>query len=280
MTYSIVARDERTGELGGAVQSRAFRAGAVVTWAAPGVGVVASQAFGERSYGPLGLELMRSGKTPEQALAALRVADPVADSRQVTMLAADGSVAAFTGADCIPAAGDRQAAGVSAQANCVESAAVWESMVDAFAGSSGSLARRLLAALEAAEAAGGDWRGRQAAGIRVVAAEGQPWETVCDLRVDDHPEPLAELDRLLSLHEGYNAIGEVDDSLEIARGAGMTALDLRFAEIYDAGRKGEFERGRELVAALVGEDPRWRGYLLALARLEHLPHADELLPEE
>lgn len=277
MTYSIVARDPETGQVGAAVQSRAFRSGAVVAWAAPGVGVVASQAFSERSYGPLGLELMRSGKTPEQALAALRVADPLAESRQVAMLAASGEVAVFTGADCIKAAGHLTGEGVSAQANCVEAPAVWESMVEAFTGGSGSLARRLLTALQAAEAAGGDWRGRQAAGIRVVPAEGQAWETVCDLRVDDHPEPLAELGRLLGLHEGYSAIGEIDDSAAVARAAGMEALDVRFAELFDAARSGELDRGRALVAELVAEDRRWRDYLVALGRLEHLPHADELL---
>ncbi|HEU6443623.1 MAG TPA: DUF1028 domain-containing protein [Gaiellaceae bacterium] len=277
MTYSIVARDPETGQVGAAVQSRAFRSGAVVAWAAPGVGVVASQAFSERSYGPLGLELMRSGKTPEQALAALRVADPLAESRQVAMLAANGEVAVFTGADCIKAAGHFTGEGVSAQANCVEGPAVWESMVAAFEAAAGSLARRLLTALQAAEAAGGDWRGRQAAGIRVVPAEGQVWETVCDLRVDDHPEPLAELGRLLGLHEGYSAIGEVDDSAAVARAAGMEALDVRFAELFDAARSGELDRGRALVAELLAEDRRWRDYLVALGRLEHLPHADELL---
>lgn len=280
MTYSIVARDAETGHIGAAVQSRAFRTGAVVAWAAPGVGVVASQAFGERSYGPLGLELMRAGKTPDQALAALRIADPLAEVRQVAMLAADGAVSVHTGADCIPAAGHLIAEGVSAQANCVEGPEVWESMVEAFGESEGSLQRRLLAALDAAEAAGGDWRGRQAAGIRVVPAEGQPWETVCDLRIDDHPEPLAELRRLLQLHEGYMAIGEVDDSASIARAANMAELDIRFAELADAARAGDLERGRELVIGLVTEDARWRPYLEALAALDHLPHADELLREE
>ena len=280
MTYSIVARDAETGHVGAAVQSRAFRTGAVVAWAAPGVGVVASQAFGERSYGPLGLQLMRAGKTPEQALAALRVADPLAEVRQVAMLAADGAVSVHTGAECIPAAGHLTGDGVSAQANCVEGPAVWESMVGAFAESEGSLQQRLLAALDAAEAAGGDWRGRQAAGIRVVPAEGQPWETVCDLRVDDHPEPLAELRRLLQLHEGYMAMGEVDDSAKIAREANMAELDVRFAELSDAARAGDLRRGRELVVGLVAEDSRWRAYLEALAALDHLPHGDELLAEE
>ncbi len=280
MTYSIVARDADTGQLGAAVQSRAFRAGAVVAWAAPGVGVVASQAFSERSYGPLGLKLMRSGKTPDQSLSALRVADPLAETRQVAMLAADGAVAVFTGSDCIPAAGHLTGAGVSAQANCVEEPSVWASMVEAFTAASGSLARRLLTALEAAEAAGGDWRGRQAAGLRVVGAAGQPWETVCDLRVDDNPEPLAELERLLRLHEGYTAIGEVDDSTSIVRAAGMDELDVCFAEILDAARAGDVKRGRTLIVRLLGQDERWGHYLRAIADTGELPHADELLLEE
>lgn len=279
MTYSIVARDSETGELGVAVQSRAFRTGGGVPWAMPGVGAVASQAFGERSYGPLGLELMRAGKTPEQALAALVTADPLESSRQVAMLAADGTAAVHTGTGCIPAAGHIVGDGVTTQANCVEGPRVWEAMIETFQAAQGSLQRRLLAALDAAEAAGGDWRGRQAAGIRVVPAEGQPWETVCDLRVDDHPEPLAELGRLLRLHEGYSAMGEVDDSAAIARQAGMEGLDVRFAEISDAARAGDIERGRVLIAQLLGEDERWRGYLRALGDLDHLPHADKLLSE-
>jgi len=277
VTYSIVARDAATGELGVAVQSRAFRSGAAVPWASPGVGAVASQAFTERSYGPLGLELMRGGKTPEQALAALVVADPLSASRQVAMLAADGTAAVHTGADCIPSAGHVIGEGVTAQANCVESPRVWESMVEAFGEAKGELKRRLLDTLDAAEAAGGDWRGRQAAGILVVPAEGQPWETVCDIRVDDHPDPLAELRRLLQLHEGYTAMGEVDDSATIVRAAGMEELDVRFAELLDAARAGDVSRGRELVAPLLAEDERWANYLRALADAGYLPHADELL---
>ena len=279
MTYSIVARDAENGELGVAVQSRAFRAGAVVMFGQPGVGVVATQAFGELSYGPLGLELMRNGKTPEQALTALRVTDDLAETRQVAMLAADGSVAVHTGVDCLAAAGHRTAGGVSAQANCVDSPAVWGSMVDAFAAAEGSLARRLLAALDAAEAAGGDWRGRQAAGLLVVPAAGQAWETVCDLRVDDHLDPLAELRRLLQLHEGYEALGEVDGSAAIARDAGMAELDVRFAELFDAARAGDIETGRTLVAGLLADDDRWRHYLRALGDLDYLPHADDLLAD-
>ncbi len=279
MTYSIVARDAETGELGVAVQSRAFRSGGAVPFAIPGVGVVASQAFSERSYGPLGLELLGAGKTPQQALAELTAADPLSEVRQVAVLAADGSVAVHTGSHCIPAAGHRIGDGVSAQANCVEAPAVWESMVDAFSAAKGPLTHRLLAALDAAEEAGGDWRGRQAAGILVVAAEAAPWETVCDLRVDDHPEPLEELRRLVLLHGAYTVMGEVDGSADIARAAKMADLDIGFAEILDAARAGEIARGRELIAELCVKDERWRHYLRALADLDYLPHADELLAD-
>lgn len=277
MTYSIVARDPDTGELGVAVQSRAFRSGAVVPFAIPGVGAVASQAFSEQSYGPLGIELLRAGKTPEQALAALVAADRLSATRQVAMLAADGTAAVHTGADCIPSAGHALGENVTAQANCVESPRVWESMVEAFVEAKGTLQRRLLLTLDAAEASGGDWRGRQAAGLLVVPGEGRPWETVCDVRVDDHPEPLAELRRLLQLHEGYTAMGEVDDSAQIARAAGMEELDVRFAELLDAARAGEVSRGRELLAPLLEQDDRWGTYLRALADAGYLPHAEELL---
>ena len=277
MTYSIVARDPETGELGVGIQSRAFRSGAVVPWALPGVGAVATQAFSEKSYGALGLELMRAGKTPEQALAGLVAADPLASHRQVSILAADGTAAVHTGDACIPAAGHRIGEGVTAQANCVDGPQVWESMVDAFVAAEGTLQRRLLAALDAAEAAGGDWRGRQAGAIHVVPAEGQTWDTVCDLRIDDHEDPLGELRRLLDLHEGYTALGEVDDSAEIARSTGLAEIDVHFAELFDAARAGELDRAHELVAELLRQDERWRAYLQALADLEYLPHGDELL---
>jgi uncharacterized Ntn-hydrolase superfamily protein len=277
LTYSIVALDRESGELGVGIQSRAFRSGAVVPWGLPGVGAVASQAFSEKSYGPLGLELMRAGKTPEQALAGLVAADPLASNRQVSMLAADGTAAVHTGDDCIPSAGHRIGDGVTAQANCVEGPQVWESMVDAFVEAEGSLQRRLLGALDSAEAAGGDWRGRQAAGILVVPAEGQPWDTVCDVRVDDHLDPLGELRRLLDLHEGYTALGEVDDSAEVARRTRLPDLDVHFAELFDAARAGDLERGRSLVAELLRQDERWRAYLRALADHDYLPNADELL---
>lgn len=246
-------------------------------WARPGVGAVATQSYSERSYGPLGLELLAAGKTPEQALAALVTADPDADVRQVAILAADGAVAAHTGASCIPDAGHQTGEGYSVQANIMRSPSVWPAMGEAFEAATGSLAHRLLAALDAAEAAGGDWRGMQAAGLLVVPAEGKPWETVTELRVDDHPQPLAELRRLVELEDGYNAMFDGQERAEAARAANMAELDVRFAEILDAAHAGDLARARELLAPLLAEEPRWADYVRVLGGRGHLPHADELL---
>ena len=277
MTYSIVARDSATGELGVAIQSRAFRAGGVVPWALPGVGAVATQSFTERSYGPLGLELLQAGKTPEQALAGLVAADPEQAVRQVAIVDSEGRTAAHTGEACIPEAGDRTGEGYSVQANMMRSAEVWPAMAETFEAASGSLARRLLAALDAAEAAGGDWRGQQAAGLLVVAAEGKPWDVVADLRVDDHPEPLAELRRLLDLEEGYRNLPESKDPVATARSAGLSELDVRWAEIIAAAHAGELDRARELLAPMLADEPRWAFFARSLAARGVLPNVDELL---
>ena len=260
-----------------AVQSRAFRCGGVVPWAMPDVGAVATQSLAERSYGLLGLELLRAGKTPEQALAGLVAADPESEVRQVAILAADGAVAVHTGAACISAAGHRTGEGYSVQANIMRNDGVWPAMAEAFEGAKGSLARRLLAALDAAEAAGGDWRGRQAAGLLVVPAAGHPWDTIHDLRVDDHPEPLHELRRLLGLDEGYVAIRQADRRAEAARAAGLAELDVRLAEVSDAADAGDVEHARELLAPLLAEEPRWADYVRTLGGRGLIPHADQLV---
>jgi len=277
VTYSIVARDAETGELGVAVQSRAFRAGSGVGCALPGVGAVASQAFSERSYGPLGLELLQAGKTPEQALAGLVAADPESAVRQVAMVDAESRTAVHTGTECIREAGHRTGDGYSVQANMMRSTDVWHAMAEAFEAATGSLARRLLAALEAAEAAGGDWRGQQAAGLLVVAADDKPWERVSDLRVDDHAEPLRELRRLLDLEEAYRALTRSDERAAAARSDGLSAVDVRWAEIIDAGQAGDLRRARELLAPLLVEEPRWADFVRALAGRGLVPDADELL---
>jgi uncharacterized Ntn-hydrolase superfamily protein len=243
----------------------------------PGVGAVATQAFSDRGYGPLGLELLRAGKTPEQALAGLVAADPLAETRQVAILAADGPVAAHTGAWCIPDAGHRIGEGYSVQANIMRSERVWPAMAEAFEGATGTLARRLLTVLDAAEAAGGDWRGKQAAALLVVPSEGRPWDTVSNIRVDDHAEPLAELRRLLDLEEAYRAMTRVEKRAEAARAAGMAELDVRFAEIMDAAHADDVERARGLLAPLLAEEPRWADYIRALGKGGFLPHAEELV---
>jgi len=276
MTYSIVARDPETGELGVAVQSRAFNTGAVVPWAAPGVGVVATQSYTEVSYGPLGLELLRARKSPEQALAQLVAADDDSAYRQVAILDAAGSVAVHVGEACIPAAGFAVGDGFSAQANMVDSERVWQSMAEAFQHSEGPLAERLLAALDAAEAAGGDWRGRQAGGILVVGPEGQPWERDVDLRVDDHADPLGELRRLLRLRRAYQSMrgppGPSADDLDV-----LPELDRRLAAIFGATATGRVDEARGLFRPLLEEEPRWGDFVRTLADRDLLPHAAELL---
>ncbi len=209
MTYSIVARDPDTGELGVAVQSHYFSVGSVVTWAEPGIGAVATQSFAEPAYGPRGLALMRLGVDPGTAMAALTSADTDQARRQVAFIDATGRVAVHTGALCIEAAGHATAEGVSVQANMMRRAGVWPAMLEAFSTSAGPLADRLMAALDAAEAAGGDIRGRQSAAMLVVSgtSSSQPWrERLVDLRVDDSPDPLGELRRLIGVHRGYQHI--------------------------------------------------------------------------
>ena len=246
-------------------------------WAKPGIGAVATQSYAERSYGPLGLELLEAGKTPEQALAALVTADPESSVRQVAILGFDGTAAAHTGADCIPDAGHQIGNGYSVQANIMRNPSVWPAMAEAFEAATGPLVQRLLATLDAAEEAGGDWRGMQAAGLLVVEAEGKPWERVFDLRVEDHPEPLKELRRLVDMAEGYRAMSRVEQRAEAARAGGLAELDVRFAEVIDAAQADDLGRARELLAPLLAEEPRWADYVRTLGARGYVPHADELV---
>jgi uncharacterized Ntn-hydrolase superfamily protein len=217
-TYSIVARDSLTGELGVAVQSHWFSVGAHVAWAEAGVGAVATQSFTEVSYGPLGLALMKAGKTAGQSLAALVSADPQESVRQVAMVDAKGRVAVHTGSKCIAAAGDHAGAQYSVQANLMERDTVWDAMARAYETSKGDLAERLLAALEAAQKEGGDIRGKQSAAILIVRGEssGKPWDDrVIDLRVEDHAEPVRELRRLVAMHRAYERMNEGDREMAL-----------------------------------------------------------------
>jgi uncharacterized Ntn-hydrolase superfamily protein len=225
-TFSIVARDKATGELGVAVQSHWFSVGSVVPWAEAGVGAVATQSFVEPSYGPKGLALMKQGVAPKEALAQLLAADPQQDVRQVAFVDAQGRVAAHTGAKCIPGAGQLTGDGYTTEANLMLTNEVPAAMASAFEAAKGPLAERMLAALDAAQAVGGDARGRQSAALLIVRAKAsdKPWtDRIVDLRIEDHAEPLRELRRLLTLHRAYelmnrgdeaSAVGKMDEALK------------------------------------------------------------------
>jgi uncharacterized Ntn-hydrolase superfamily protein len=217
-TFSIVARDSTTGEIGVAVQSHWFSVGTVVSWAEAGVGAVATQSLAEVTYGPLGLELMRAGKTAPQALEALLASDPQRDVRQVAMVDVHGNVAVHTGSKCIAEAGHRKGNGFSCQANLMEKNTVWDAMARAYDKTRGDLASKLLAALDAAQGEGGDIRGKQSAAILIVqgTSTGRPWaDRVIDLRVDDAAEPIKEIRRLVDVHRAYQHMNEGDEKLAL-----------------------------------------------------------------
>jgi len=216
-TYSIVARDAATGELGVAVQSHWFGVGPIVPWAEAGVGAVATQSFVEPAYGPNGLALMRAGKSAPDALKELLAKDTARDVRQVAMIDSQGRVDAWTGAKDIQAAGHQVGQNYSVQANLMLNDKVWPAMARAFESAKGDLADRMLAALDAAQAVGGDIRGKQSAALVVVTGKptGQPWkDRTYDLRVDDSPEPLKELRRLVTLQRAYNHMNAGDLAVE------------------------------------------------------------------
>ncbi len=207
MTYSILARDVRTGEMGVATESQAFAVGRSVPWAMPGFGVIATQSMGEPAYGEVGLDVLRAGLTAEEALAAVSTVDPHPERRQVAMIDGEGKISAYTGSACMAAAGQCIGDTCVAVANMMKTEGVWDVMVDAFERSRGPLATRLMTALHAADETGGDFRGKRSAAIKVVreARSGRPWrDEVVDLRVDDHDTPVAILDGLVEKSARYN----------------------------------------------------------------------------
>jgi uncharacterized Ntn-hydrolase superfamily protein len=279
MTYSIVARDPDTGDLGVAVQSHYFSVGSVVTWAEPGVGVVATQSFAEPAYGPRGLALMRLGVDPVTAMDALTRADTDEARRQVAFVDVAGRVAVHTGTLCIEAAGHATGDGVSVQANMMRGAGVWPAMLEAFTGSTGPLADRLMAALDAAEAAGGDIRGRQSAAMLIVSgtSSSQPWQQrLVDLRVEDSADPLGELRRLIGVHRGYQHIdraeasevaGDLENALVEFERAGALLAGNDEAAFWSAilmADAGRVEEGRALLADISTREPGWSELLRRL----------------
>jgi uncharacterized Ntn-hydrolase superfamily protein len=231
-TYSIVAVDSATGQIGVAVQSHWFSVGGSVAWAEPGVGAVATQAFILPAYGPRALALLRSGVSGPAALRALVLTDPDSAMRQVAVIDARGRALSHTGSRTIAAAGGRVGRWYAAQANTMTRATVWDAMGRAFETARGDLADRLLAALEAAEREGGDIRGRQSAALLVVSGDAQrpPWERLVDLRVEDSRDPLGELRRLLVVSRAYRRATEGDDFLTAGK------VDSALVAYADAGR--------------------------------------------
>ncbi len=273
MTYSIVARDPDTGELGVAVQSHWFSVGSIVPWARPAVGAVATQANAEVSYGPRALELLADGASAGDALEQLVAEDDAAATRQVAVVDSRGEVAGHTGGLCIRFAGEAIGEGFSCQANMMASEGVWPAMADAFTAARGGLAGRLLATLEAGERAGGDVRGRQSAALLVVPAEGETWAATVSLRVEDDPEPLPELRRLLVLHEAYTLAAEgerlaEERRFEEAAERTMRAWELapenpelRFWAGLGLAQGGLLEAGVEQVRLAIAAHPGWRDLL-------------------
>jgi len=275
-TYSIVALDPETGELGAAVQSHWFSVGSLCTWARPGVGAVATQSVVEPAHGPNALDRIAAGASAEEALGALLDADPLRTVRQVGIVDARGGVAVSTGPDCIAHAGDATGPAWSCQANMMERDTVPAAMSAAFEGADGDLAARLLAALRAAQAEGGDVRGRQSAALLVVPPEGEAWRARIDLRVEDHREPLSELERLLGLWRAYELAGAADELMAADRADEAGALYRRAAELapdsdellFWAGlaiaHTGELDEGVAAVRRAAEVQPNW---LVLLDRL-------------
>ena len=216
-TYSIVAYDEKTGQLGVAVQSHWFSVGTVVPWAKAGIGAVATQSIAEPSYGPNGLALMEEGVPADEALKSLLAKDSGENVRQIGMVDALGNVGVHTGSRCIRYAGHKIGRHFTVQANIMEKPTVPNAMAKAFENSKGDLAERMLAALEAAENEGGDLRGRQSAAMLVVSGEptGDPWkDRIVDINIADHEDPLAELRRLLTISKAYYHAQKGDEYME------------------------------------------------------------------
>ena len=282
-TYSIVAHDHGTGECSVAVQSHWFSVGSVVTWGRAGVGAVATQSIPVPGGGARLLALLEE-MAARDALRLLMADDDERGVRQVGVVDARGEAAAYTGAGCIAHAGDATDAGFSCQANMMASPEVWGAMAAAFETARGSVAERLVIALEAGEQAGGDVRGRQSAAVVVVPAQGEAHERSVDLRVEDHPDPVRELWRLLVLHRAYELAGDADELAAQGRHAEAgpryeqaAALapdndELLFWAGLAAVQQGRREAGLERVRRAMEANPAW-GELLPRLPAELVPSA-------
>ncbi len=283
MTYSIVARDPQTGRFGVAVQSHFLGVGPVVPWLEAGVGAIATQASVNVSFGPIGIELLRAGRSASETLAALLASDTDPQVRQVGIVDASGRAAAHTGTGTIPAAGHLVGDGFTVQGNLLAANTCWPAMAAAYTDALAAgepLVERLLRALEAAEREGGDVRGRQSAAIKVVDAEPQPaaWRgRLLDMRIEDHPDPVPELRRIVTMQLAYNLTDEEGDAAKAgvtvaeryaqARAMAPDAYELVFWRGLELATGGDVAAGRAELRIAFAADARWR------TTLQHLSDA-------
>ncbi|RMF56883.1 MAG: DUF1028 domain-containing protein [Calditrichaeota bacterium] len=291
-TYSIVAVDSVTGEIGAAVQSHWFSVGSIVIWAEAGVGAVATQSFVNVSFGPRGLELLKSGKTPQETLDMLISEDEGRDFRQLAIIDAKGNAVAYTGKKCIPEAGHLTGKYYSVQANLMLKNTVWKAMEKAFKTTKAPLAERLVAALEAAQKEGGDIRGKQSAALLVVRGTptGNIWEDrLIDLRVEDHPEPVKEIKRLLRVYRAYEHMnagdlavekGDVDGALReygAAEEMFPENLEMKYWHAVALVNVGRLEEALPIFKEVFQGDPNWKTLTPRLVPIELLKVSNEEL---
>ena len=289
-TYSIVARNPKTGEMGVGVQSHWFSVGSVVSWGEAGVGVVATQSFVNKSFGLRGLAILKRGKTPKEAIEILLSSDEGRDVRQVSILDAEGRVATHTGSKCIKQAGHIVGENFSVQANMMFSDQVWPAMAAAFETYNYlPLPEQIVKCLEAAESVGGDIRGKQSAAILIVASEApeNKWEDpIIDLRVEDHTEPLKEISRLLKVWRAYEHMNNGDLAIEkgdigkalVEYNAAMEGfpdnLEMQYWTAISLANNNKIDEAIVLLKKVFKKDNNWR--LLT----ERLPEVELLNIEE
>lgn len=276
-TYSIVARDSVTGDLAVAVQSHWFNVGGLVIYAEPGVGVVATQSLVNQSYGPEGLKLMAMNKSPKEALEFMVNRDAAAMYRQVALLNSEGETAVYTGDLCIGEAGHRSGKNFAVQANMMLNTTVWDAMANAFESTEGALADRILASLKAAQNEGGDIRGKQSAAILIVKGKGitgNSWEdTLMDLRIEDHPDPVAELGRLIQLHKAYSLMNDGDAAMEEGNTTKAESfylgaqqlfpnnLEMKYWYAINLLNNDEFDKAKDIMKSIFQADRNWQTLL-------------------
>jgi uncharacterized Ntn-hydrolase superfamily protein len=291
VTYSIVARDTETGRFGVAVQSHFLGVGPVVPWLEAGVGAIATQASVNVSFGPIGLEMLRAGVAADAVVAALVASDELASVRQLGVIDSQGRAAAHTGVECIPACGHLVRDGFTVQGNLLESDSCWPAMAAAYErgmAEGAPFVERLLRAMEAAEMEGGDVRGRQSAALMIVAAEphAAAWRgRLIDMRIEDHPDPVPELRRIVTMQLAYNLLDDEGDAARAgqsseeryaqARQIAPDAYELVFWRGVELATGGDVDGGRHELQVAFGADPRWRTTLQHLAEA----HREGVTPE-